>query len=118
MPMLSPDAISKHLAYDQPINPELAHVMIALRGRAKGERKAEACHLIPIVAVTRSGLKPSFGWKEPLKRVVEWELRTVGCSETREELLVGRKSLSLGFSCLFKKSSRSNLSLGETSPKN
>jgi hypothetical protein len=58
MPMLSLDAIAKYLAYDQPTDPKLAHVMIALRGRVKGERKAEACHLVPIVAVTKSGLKP------------------------------------------------------------
>jgi hypothetical protein len=32
--------------------------VIALRGRAKGEHKAEACHLIPIAPVTKSGLKP------------------------------------------------------------
>ena len=38
------------------VQPEL--IMIALRGRVKGEHKAEACHLIPIVAVTKSGLKP------------------------------------------------------------
>jgi hypothetical protein len=47
----------------------MAHVMIALRGRVKGERKkkAEACHLVPLVAVTKSGLKPTL-W---IKRVVE-----------------------------------------------
>jgi hypothetical protein len=50
--MLSLDAIVKHLAHDQPSDPKLAHVMIALRGRVKGEQKAEACHLVPIVAVT------------------------------------------------------------------
>jgi hypothetical protein len=58
MPMLSLDAIGKYLAYGQPADPKLAHVMIALRGRVKGEHKAEACHLIPIAAVTKSGLKP------------------------------------------------------------
>jgi hypothetical protein len=58
MPMLSLDAMAKYLAYDQPADPKLAHVMIALRGRVKGERKAEACHLVPIVAVTKSGLTP------------------------------------------------------------
>jgi hypothetical protein len=63
MPMLSLDAIAKYLAYGQPTNPKLAHVMIALRGRVKGERKAEACHLVPIVAVTKSGLKPKL-WVE------------------------------------------------------
>jgi hypothetical protein len=63
MPMLSLDAIAKYLAYDQPKDPELAHVMIALRGRVKGERKAEACHLIPLVAVTKSGLCPKL-WVE------------------------------------------------------
>jgi hypothetical protein len=63
MPMLSLDAIAKYLAYDQPADDELAHVMIALRGRVKGERKAEACHLIPIVAVTKSGLQPKL-WVE------------------------------------------------------
>jgi hypothetical protein len=41
--MLSLDAMAKYLAYDQPVDPKLAHVMIALRGRVKGERKAEAC---------------------------------------------------------------------------
>jgi hypothetical protein len=56
--MLSLDAIAKYLAYGQPTDPKLAHVMIALRGRVKGEHKAEACHLIPIVAITKSGLKP------------------------------------------------------------
>jgi hypothetical protein len=63
MPMLSLDAISKYLAYEQPSDPKLAHVMIALRGRVKGERKAEACHLVPITAVTKSGLKPRL-WVE------------------------------------------------------
>jgi len=58
MPMMSLDAVSKYLEYEQPSDPALKHVMIALRGRVKGERKAEACHLIPIVAVTKSGLKP------------------------------------------------------------
>jgi hypothetical protein len=67
MPMLSLDATAKYLAYDQPISPELAHVMVALRGRVKGERKAEACHLVPIVAVTRSGLQPKL-W---VQRAVE-----------------------------------------------
>jgi hypothetical protein len=63
MPMLSLDAIAKYAAYDQPDDPDLQHIMIALRGRVKGERKAEACHLIPIVAVTKSGLKPKL-WVE------------------------------------------------------
>jgi hypothetical protein len=63
MPVLSLDAISKHLAHEQPSDPTLAHVMIALRGRVKGERKAEACHLVPITAVTKSGLKPRL-WVE------------------------------------------------------
>jgi hypothetical protein len=58
MPMLSLDAMAKYLAYDQLADPKLAHVMIALRGKVKGERKAEACHLVQIVAVTKSGLKP------------------------------------------------------------
>ena len=63
MPMLSLDAISKYLAYAPSTDPELAHVMIALRGRVKGERKSEACHLVPIVAETKSGLKPKL-WVE------------------------------------------------------
>ena len=63
MPMLSLDAIAKYLTYEQPTDPKLAHVMIALRGRVKGERKAEACRLVPIVAVTKSGLKPK-SWVE------------------------------------------------------
>jgi hypothetical protein len=63
MPMMSLDAIAKYLAYVPHPDPDLAHVMIALRGRVKGERKAEACHLIPIVAETRSGLKPKL-WVE------------------------------------------------------
>ena len=71
MPMMSVDATAKCLAYGPHPDPKLAHVMIALRGRVKGERKAEACHLIPIVAVTRSGLKPKL-WVE---RAVEAYLR-------------------------------------------
>jgi hypothetical protein len=63
MPVMSLDAIAKCLAYDPHPDPDLAHVMIALRGRVKGERKAEACHLTPIVAKTRSGLKPKL-WVE------------------------------------------------------
>jgi hypothetical protein len=58
MPMFSLDAIAKYLRYEQPKDPALNHVMIALRGRVKGERKAEACHLIPVAAITKSGLKP------------------------------------------------------------
>ena len=66
--MMSLDAVSKYLAYDQPSDPLLNHVMTGLRGRVKGERKAEACHLIPIVvAVTKSGLKPRW-W---VQRAVE-----------------------------------------------
>jgi hypothetical protein len=41
--------------------------MITLRGRVKGEKKAEACHLVPLVAVTKSGLKTKL-W---IERVVE-----------------------------------------------
>jgi hypothetical protein len=67
MLMLSLDGITKYLAIEQPRDPTLAHVMIALRGRVKGERKAEACHLVPLVAVTKSGLKPKL-W---IERVVE-----------------------------------------------
>jgi hypothetical protein len=63
MPMLSLDAIANYLGYEQPNDPDLHHVMITLRGRVKGEREAEACHLIPIVAITKSGLKPKL-WVE------------------------------------------------------
>ena len=63
MPMMSLDAIARYLSYEQPADPKLAHIMIALQGRVKGERKAEACHLIPLVSVTRSGLKPKL-WVE------------------------------------------------------
>jgi hypothetical protein len=58
MHMLSFDAIAKYLRYEEPKDPALNHVMIALHGRVKGERKAEVCHLIPVAAVAKSGLKP------------------------------------------------------------
>jgi hypothetical protein len=67
MPMMSLDAIAKYLEHDQPSDPLLAHVMLALRGRVKGEHKDEACHLIPVVAITKSGLRPRL-W---VRRVVE-----------------------------------------------
>jgi NAD/NADP transhydrogenase beta subunit len=64
--MMSLDAMTKGLAV-QHSGVELARVMIALRGRVKGERKANACHLISIMAKTKLGLKPKL-W---LERAVE-----------------------------------------------
>jgi hypothetical protein len=67
MPLLSLDATAKYLLVAQPIYPELANVCLALRGRVKGEALEEACHLVPIAAVTASGLTPRL-W---VRRAVE-----------------------------------------------
>jgi hypothetical protein len=67
MPMMSLDAIAKYLSHEQPSDPALAHVMIAMRGRVKGEHKDEPCHLVPLIAVTTTGLKPKL-W---VRRAVE-----------------------------------------------
>jgi hypothetical protein len=56
LPMMSLDAIRRY--YGKPQKANLEHVMLGLRGRIKGEYKDEHCHLIPIAAVTRSGLEP------------------------------------------------------------
>jgi hypothetical protein len=59
IPMMSIDTITKYLVFEQPSDPMLANVMIALQGRFKGEHKDEACHLVPIVTVTiKTRLKP------------------------------------------------------------
>jgi hypothetical protein len=58
LPLLSLDATAKYLSVAQPRSPELANVCLALRGRVKGESLEEACHLVPISAVTASGLTP------------------------------------------------------------
>jgi hypothetical protein len=46
---------------------ELVNVCMALRGRVKGGSLEEACHLVPIAAVTASGLTPRL-W---VRRAVE-----------------------------------------------
>ena len=58
MPILIRDAMAKYLAYEQPSNSRLAHVVIALGARVKDKRKAEVCHLVPIVMALKSCLKP------------------------------------------------------------
>jgi hypothetical protein len=58
MPMMSLDAIAEYLAHEQPSDPALANVMIAMRGRVKGEHKDEVCHPVPIITVTMTGLQP------------------------------------------------------------
>jgi hypothetical protein len=58
MPLLSLDATAKYLSVDQPRSPEIANVCLVLRGRVKGEALEEACHLVPIAAITASGLTP------------------------------------------------------------
>jgi hypothetical protein len=58
LPLMSLDATAKYLSVAQPRSPELANVCLALRGRVKGEALEEACHLVPIAAVTASGLTP------------------------------------------------------------
>ena len=56
LPMMSLDAVRKY--YDKPQKAAMAHVMLGLRGRIKGEYRDKVCHLIPIAATTRSGLLP------------------------------------------------------------
>jgi hypothetical protein len=91
MPMLSLDGVAKYLTFKQPSDPDLAHVMIALRGRVKGERKAEACHLIPIVDVLLSrAYDQSYGWRELWKHTHAWEPPTDGCSGMLGEHRAGR----------------------------
>ena len=56
LPTTSLDAVAKFLTIPQPRDPHLAHVMITLRGRIKGESKDHSCHLIPLAATTKTGL--------------------------------------------------------------
>jgi hypothetical protein len=58
MPLLNLDATAKYLSVAQPISSELANMCLALRGRVNGEAFEEACNLVPIEAVTASGLTP------------------------------------------------------------
>jgi hypothetical protein len=58
LPMMSLEAMAKHYKKDQPVGDSLKNVFLALRGRVKGEHSEYACHLIPIAAMTESGLKP------------------------------------------------------------
>jgi hypothetical protein len=58
IPLLSLDATAKYLSATQPRSPDLANVFLALRGRVQGEALEEACHLVPIAAITASGLTP------------------------------------------------------------
>jgi hypothetical protein len=58
MPLLGLDATAKYLSVAQPRSPNLANVCLALRGRVKGEALEDACHLVPIAAITASGLIP------------------------------------------------------------
>jgi hypothetical protein len=67
MPLLSLDATAKYLSVAQTRSPDLANVCLALRGRVKGEALEEACHLVPISAITASGLTPRL-W---VRRAVE-----------------------------------------------
>jgi hypothetical protein len=67
MPLLSLDATSKYLSVAQPRSPEIANVCLALRGRMKGEALEEACNIVPIAAITASGLTPRL-W---VRRAVE-----------------------------------------------
>jgi hypothetical protein len=67
MPLLSLYATAKYLSVAQPRSPELANVCLALRGRVKGEALEEACHIVPIAAITASGLTPRL-W---VRRAVE-----------------------------------------------
>jgi hypothetical protein len=56
MSLLSFDATAKYLSVAQPRSPELTNVCLALRGRVKGEALEEACRIVPIAAITVSGL--------------------------------------------------------------
>jgi hypothetical protein len=56
LPLMSLDAIRKY--FDKPQKANLAHVMLGLPGRIKGEFWDQHCHLVPIVAVTQSGMRP------------------------------------------------------------
>jgi hypothetical protein len=56
IPMISLDGVGRH--FDKTQKRGLGHVMLALRGRIKGEHRDEACHLIPLASETDSGLKP------------------------------------------------------------
>jgi hypothetical protein len=67
MPLLSLDATAKYLLVAQPRSPELANICLALRGIVKGDALEEACHLVPIAAITASGLTPRL-W---VRRAVE-----------------------------------------------
>jgi hypothetical protein len=58
MPILSLDTTLKYYSMDQPNNPSLRNIFLALRRRVKGEALNEECHVIPIADETRSGLKP------------------------------------------------------------
>jgi hypothetical protein len=54
--LLSLDATAKYLSVDQPRSPDPANGCLALRRRVKGEALEEACHIVPIAAITVSGL--------------------------------------------------------------
>jgi hypothetical protein len=58
LPLLRLDAMAKYLSASQPRLHEQANVCLALRGRVNGEALEEACHLVPIAAVTAYGLTP------------------------------------------------------------
>jgi hypothetical protein len=58
LPLFSLDDTAKYIAIVQPKSLELNNVCLALRGRVKGEALEEAFHLVPIAAVTSSGLAP------------------------------------------------------------
>jgi hypothetical protein len=58
LPLTSLDATAKYLSVAEPRSAELANVLLAFRGRVKGEALEEACHLVPIAAVTASVLTP------------------------------------------------------------
>ena len=63
-------ATSKHLGTSMN-HPRQPHVTLALRGRVKGET-ADRCHLLPLAATTKSGLKPGV-WIERLVNVMEFK---------------------------------------------
>jgi hypothetical protein len=67
IPLLSLDATTKYLSVAQPRSPELANVCLALRRRVKGEALEEACHLVPIAAITASGSTPRLWVRRAVK---------------------------------------------------
>jgi hypothetical protein len=56
LPSMSQDVIRKY--FDKPQKANVAHVMLGLQGRINGKFRGGHCHLIPIIAVTQSGLRP------------------------------------------------------------